>query len=308
VRFRSQIRPVFPKSDVSDAEEPVDGGPARLTVEFMGAATPASWGSLPRRYAEELVRLVRDKNYALRDFIDLFNHRMISLFYRARERSVPTLALDRGRDNSFEHAIWGVLGIATPGLAGRLPLDDRMLAGRAGLLAMRPLGASALEGVIRSVFSVPVSIEQFVSGTYAIEADDRNLLGRQNSELGTDLYMGGELSLVQSKFRVRVGPLDGVAYEEMLPHRSGFRKIMDLIHFAVGEGFDYELQLVLRAEDAPAMTIGEPAATAPRLGWSSWLRTEPATEPADDLIFEPASDLAYSTRTDAGTTALEAMA
>ena len=290
VCFRSQILPIFPKSDVSDAEEPVDGGPARLTVEFMGVATPASWGSLPRRYAEEIVRLVRSKNYALRDFLDLFNHRMISLFYRARERSMPALALDRGRDNGFEHSIWGMLGLATGGLSDRLPIDDRMLAGRAGLLGMRPLSASALESVIRSVFAVPVSIEQFVSGTYAIEEDDRVALGHQNSGLGTDLYLGGELSLVQSKFRVRLGPLDRASYEEMLPHRPGFRKVMDLIHFAAGEGFDYELQLVLRREDAPTMQIREPVADTPRLGWSSWLRTEPARGDADDLIFEPGSD------------------
>ena len=85
VRFVTDISPVFARSDIQDAVEPEDGGPAELQVNFMGVATPSSFGALPRRYSEEIRRLSREKNSALREFLDLFNHRMISLFYRGLE-------------------------------------------------------------------------------------------------------------------------------------------------------------------------------------------------------------------------------
>ena len=295
VRFRSDTSSVFPISDVSDAHASEDGRPADLLVHFMGAATLASWGALPRRYCEEVHRLAtREKNPVLRDFIDIFNHRMVSLFFRAREKNKPVLAIERGRDNAFEHTVFGVLGLGTPGLADRMHLDDRMTVGRAGLLAMRPISASALESVLRSIFHVPVSIEQFLPTTYEIEVDDRNALGRSNSGLGMDLYIGGEITLVQSKFRVRMGPLEREAYEEFLPHNRGFRRLSELVHFAIGEELDYEVQLSLAAPDVPALRIGEPVHGSPRLGWSTWIGSEERSEPAEDALIDPQYDSFFS--------------
>ncbi|MFT5442474.1 MAG: type VI secretion system protein ImpH [Myxococcota bacterium] len=288
VRFSTDVSPVFPISDIQDAVEPEGDGPIRLQVNFMGAATPSSFGALPRRYAEEIRRLARDKNTALRDFIDVFNHRMISLFYRAREKNFPTLAYDRGgNDNAFEHALSGVLGIGTPGLSGQLSLDDRMILGRGGLIASHPIGVSALEGLIRSVFGQPVEIEQFCPAQYPIEADDRNGLGFANSVLGEDLYLGSEITLVQSRIRIRLGPMSREAYEEFLPHHLGFQRLSDLVHLAVGEELDFEVCLSLRADEVPTVRLGVPSEDSVRLGWSSWIGSEERTEPAEDATIDP---------------------
>ncbi len=287
VRFITDIAPVFSASDIQDAVEHDDGRPTELQVNFMGVATPSSFGSLPRRYAEEIRRLVREKNPALRDFLDLFNHRMISLFYRAREKNSPTLAYDRGGENAFENALWGLLGIATPGLAGQLALDDRMIMGRAGLLAMKPVGVSALVGVIRSIFDQPVEVRQFCPANYAIEVDDRNSLGLANSALGEDLYLGTEVTLVQSRIRICLGPMSREAYEEFLPHRAGFQRLCDLVHFAVGEELDFEVELGLRAVDVPTVQLAEPGPTSCRLGWSSWIGNEDRVDAAQDALIDP---------------------
>jgi len=207
VRFRSQISLVFPRAELSAIEPPAEGRPAELEVAFMGVATPASFGSLPRRYAEEIRSLVRQKNPVLRDFLDLFNHRLVSLFFRARERHCPALLYDRGDDGPFERALAAVLGLHTRGLPGRLALPDRMLFARAGLLAMRPMPAQALESLLESVFGVPVRIEQFQSCRYTLESEDQNQLGRCNVRLGEDFFLGEEVVVADARFRVRVGPL-----------------------------------------------------------------------------------------------------
>ena len=87
VRFRGGIGVDFPTSDVAMIGRGEDDRPTSMDVAFMGVATPASFGSLPLHYAQ-LVReeVVQQKHEALRDFFDIFNHRLISLFYRAWEK------------------------------------------------------------------------------------------------------------------------------------------------------------------------------------------------------------------------------
>ena len=286
VRFHSDLSSTFSASDVRDAEPPQEDRPGKLTVSFLGVATPGLYGALPRRYAEELRYQARSKNTAPIDFLDVFNHRMVSLFYRASEKSRLALAYESG-SSAFARAFYAVLGLGTQGLRGRLEIDDRALVARAGLLSMRPISASALAGVIRSTFGAPVEIVQFVPQRYRIEPDDQNRLGLSNSRLGEDLYVGSEITLVQSKFRVRLGPLTRKAYDEFLPDRPAFRSLMEVVRLAVAEGMDFDLQLVLRAEDVTPLRLGGPDESATRLGWTSWLTTRPFTAPADDARFDP---------------------
>jgi len=291
VRFASDLSPVFPRAEVQGAQPADETSPARLVVNFMGVATPSSFGALPRRYAEEIRALVREKSTALRDFLDLFNHRLISLFLRARERHHPVIHFERGSAGAFERALAALLGVATPRLRARLALDDHALFARAGLLAMRPMPASALESLVSSVFGAPAEVEPFRAATYRIEPDDRNRLGAANSSLGSDLFVGDEVVLVESRFRLRVGPLGLAAYEALLPDQVGYAKLVDLLRFATRGELDFEIQLVLAREEAPSLRLGAGEGAAGRLGWSSWLGPVQGSGPAlDDALFASAED------------------
>jgi len=288
VRFASDISSIFPRSEVQAAQPADDESPARLVVNFMGVATPSSFGSLPRRFAEEIRLLVRERQPALRDFLDLFNHRLISLFLRARERHHPLVDFERGAQGTFARALSAVLGIATTGLAKRLALDDQALFARAGLLGLRPMPAVALESLLASVFGVPAQVESFRATVHGIEPDDQNRLGRANSRLGEDLFVGEEVVLVESRFRVRIGPLDLTTYESLLPNRPGHRKLADLVRFATRGELDFDLQMVLSEAEVPAVRLGASDAARGRLGWSSWLaRERPPESPREDAVFTP---------------------
>jgi type VI secretion system protein ImpH len=290
VRFASDLSPAFPRAEVQDAQPADETSPARLVVNFMGVATPSSFGALPRRYAEEIRALVREKSTALRDFLDLFNHRLISLFLRARERHHPVIHFERGANGGFERALAALLGIATPRLRARLALDDHALFARAGLLAMRPMPASALESLVSSVFGEPAEVEPFQPASHRIEPDDQNRLGAANSSLGADFFLGEEVVLVESRFRLRVGPLALGAYDALLPDQAGHAKLVDLLRFATRGELDFEIQLLLAREEAPALQLGAAGAARGRLGWSSWLAPAPGPGPAlDDALFMEAA-------------------
>src|SRR6266498_4733090 len=94
VRFHSLLSLTFPPSAVHDVVPSDDGAsPAQMTVAFMGLT--GLLGVLPRHYTELLLERMRHKDQTLRDFLDLFNHRLISLFYRAWEKYRLPMAYER---------------------------------------------------------------------------------------------------------------------------------------------------------------------------------------------------------------------
>ena len=295
VRFGSSTDFAFAASDVSAVEAGDDDAPARVEVRFMGVASPDSFGSLPSAYADEINRQLADHNPALRDFFDLFNHRVISLFYRAWERGRLDITCERGTDNAFERVLRGVLGLEGPGLGDRLPIPARELLGRAGLLAMRPVPPLALESAIESLFGLAAEVQSFMPAWFPIEPGDRTRLGVHNSSLGSDpdapeageeVVLGGEVSLCESRFRLRLGPMDRARFESLLPGSEGFAALVGLVRLAVGSELDFDVQLLLDGERLPDLRLGTEHEAPTRLGHTSWLGGRPeGMAIADEAIF-----------------------
>jgi type VI secretion system protein ImpH len=142
--------------------------------------------------------------------------------------------------------------------------------------------------VVTSVFDVPARIGQFLPSWYAIDAPDRSRLGTANARLGVDLCLGEQVLLVQSRFRIALGPVDRERFLSLLPDKQGFAALSSVVRLAAGPEFDFDVQIVLAAEHVPETRLCG-AGGASQLGWTSWLRAEPFTEDARAAIFEPAS-------------------
>ena len=284
VRFRSDVSTAFPPSDLVSLDPPEEpAGPPRLTVAFLGVATPASFGSLPAVYAEQIREQGREKSRVLRDFLDCFNHRIISLYVRGSEKYRLGLAWEGSEPDFFEWALRGVLGLGTGGLAERMATADASLFTRAGLLAMAPVSAPVLESLIESCFSLSARVEQFLAGWYELAPEDRTRLGLANATLGVDVAVGAQVRLAQFRFRIRVGPLRFAEYLDLLPDGRAFEPLFDLVRLATGIEQTFEMRLVLRADEVPPLRLG--AEGAGRLGWSTWLYDPDRRRDPDDAAF-----------------------
>ena len=152
VRFRARLALSFPPSAIHEITPAPDAAqPAQMTVAFMGLT--GLLGVLPRHYTELLLERGRRKDWTLRDFLDIFNHRMISLFYRAWEKYrlpiVYEAAAWRHQDSDrFSQYLFDLMGLGTKGLRGRMDVGDQVLLFYTGLLAQHPHSASALVGVL----------------------------------------------------------------------------------------------------------------------------------------------------------------
>jgi type VI secretion system protein ImpH len=288
LRFRSDVSFVFPPGDIRVIYEGEAGEPDEVVVNFMGIASPGSFGSLPVPYAEEIRRQEREfKNPAMRDFFDLFNHRLISLFYRAWERTRIEVLRDLARPSGFEAALRAVIGLEGDALKSRLPFDEQDLLARSGLLGMTPAPAVAIEGLVESLLDVPVRVEQFVATWYEMGESDRTRLGAANSTLGDDFNLGSSIRLVQPVFRLRLGPMDFERYQSLLPGTQGFRVLSSVVRLAAGVELDFQLRPVLKAEEVPATRLGGEGPAPSRLGRTTWLGSQAFDSDADQAIFEP---------------------
>src|SRR5262249_36158429 len=102
VRFTSKISMAFPATDVATIHPPKHPGtPAEMTVNFLGLA--GCLGPLPPPYTELILDSVRRHDTALRDFLDIFNHRLVSLLYRVRKKHHLGLDSTAPEHNVFAH-------------------------------------------------------------------------------------------------------------------------------------------------------------------------------------------------------------
>jgi len=285
VRFRTAVSTAFPASEIAAFDPPdEEGDPPRMTVNFMGLTGPQ--GILPLVYSAYLAERERVGDHAIKDFFGMFDHRVLSLFYRAWARA-HAAAHDNG-DGWLTRHLLDLIGLGTDGLGGRLPMSDDGLLFYAGLLGLPTRPAIALEQLVGDYFGVPVRVEQFVGGWYPLETSTQCELGEDggpSAQLGMGAVAGDETWDQQSRVRLRLGPLSRAQYDDFLPGGSAHEPMRALTRFFGDDQLDFELQLVLDRAEVPGVRLGMDGAESAPLGWCTWLRTSPLGCDPDDTVF-----------------------
>src|SRR5439155_23034509 len=135
----------FPASEIQDLELP-GAGPGRLRVNFMGLIGPL--GVLPYHYTLLVTERLRARDRALQSFLDIFQHRIISLFYRAWEKHRLTVGYERDRRDRVTEHLLDLVGLGLAGHRNRMPVPDETFIFYAGALAPQPRSAVALQQVL----------------------------------------------------------------------------------------------------------------------------------------------------------------
>lgn len=283
-RFSAHPSLAFPASQIQDAEWP-ENAPVRLRVNFMGLTGPE--GVLPNPYTSLIIERQREGDTSLRDFLDIFNHRIISLFYRAWRKYRFDVACERGERHLFSRHLLSLLGLGTHGMRDRQRVSDDSLIYYAGLLSQHPRSAQALQQILADYFDVPVAIEQFSGGWYRLDPETQCRLSeasQDSGELGFGAVVGDEIWNQQSCVRIVLGPLSLERYADFLPDGESFEPLRSWVRFFSNDEWDFELKLILERQQVPSCTLGAEGVSAPQLGWVSWVKTAPLDRDPGDTV------------------------
>jgi type VI secretion system protein ImpH len=284
VRFCQEASLAFANCTLPTFSPGENGRPWRLATNFMGFLGPN--GPLPLHLAEfarDRVRNEKDPTFVR--FLDLFVHRLVSLFYRARSMSEPTIQFDRPETDRFALYIGALLGLGQPSLRDRDALPDHAKLHFAGHFACAVRSAARLQSVLSKLLSVPAVVEEFVAHWMLLPDDCRCRLGASPSSgtLGESAILGERVADCQHKFRVILGPLERDEYTAFLPGGPLLTAVEAIIRNFLGDEFSWDLRLVLKREKVTPVQLGKSG----QLQWTTWIGDYPAASDADDLTLNP---------------------
>ena len=284
VRFSAHASFPFPASQIQQIQM---GGnadsPPLMLINFMGLTGPS--GVLPLYYTELVVERIRAKDRSMAAFFDMFNHRMVSLFYQAWEKYRFAIAYERRERDRVSQILMELVGIGTHGLSQRLKIRDDSVLFYSGILGLHTRSASALQRVLCDYFEVPVAVEQFTGAWHRLREPDLCRFDRgmtASEQLGGGAIVGDEIYDQQSGVRVCLGPLTLAQYLEFLPSGSAYEPLRSFTKFVCNGEVDYEIQLILDKDEVPACALDQ----QPRLGWTTWAKTGAKKEHARDTILQ----------------------
>jgi type VI secretion system protein ImpH len=265
VRFRSRVSFDFPASEIQSLDD--TGSVPGLTVNFFGLA--GALGPLPAVYSEMILAAGARKDHAPADFLDIFNHRLLMLLYRARQAHRPPLTALSPEKGSIARFLFSAMGLGLPQLREGLGVPDRSLLYYSGLFARKPGTAVGLERLLADYFHVPVRIQQFIGRWRVLDPAQRTMIGMtgQNQALGGDAVLGTRVWDQGAAIEIYIGPLGFDQFQTFLSGRSGHDELAVLTRLYLGNEQDAEACLLLKAEAVPVSVIGKS-----RLGYTSWLR------------------------------------
>lgn len=286
-RFSTHLTLGFPGSEIIRIQRETAGQGSRwhVTVSFMGLT--GSTGVLPFHYTEILFQRLKLRDESLRDFLDMFNHRIVSLFFQAGMKYRLPLAYERQkliqqrreRLDAHTHTILSLLGLGTDHLLDQLNIHHESLVFFSGLLSQRTRPANGLRQMLAYYFDVPVEVQEFIGEWHDLIEDVRtrlpypgNPLG-QNACLGRSAILGGKGWFAQGKIRVLIGPLDAEQFQRFAPGTTTLRRLNEIVKMYSGSELDAEYVLRVARRHIPHR-IQLRQATPPTIGWDTWLASQ----------------------------------
>jgi type VI secretion system protein ImpH len=277
VRLRPSLGYAFPNADLESVRRVRgDDGAERYEVvsTFLGLYGTAS--PLPSYFTEQLLFDQDEERGLLRGFLDLFHHRLLSLFYRAWEKYRYDAQFEPGGADGISSRLSTLLSVEPRSLPRGHRVPAVRLLAYAGLLSQQPRSAAVLEGMLADFFEgLPVGVDSFAGGLTPVPADQRNALGARNARLGEDLVLGARVADPAGAYRVRVGPAGLEDFLSFLPGSAHLAELRELCDLTNDGGLDLEVELEIREDEVPALRLSDGSA---RLGWSTWLGRRPGMD------------------------------
>ncbi len=272
IRIRPELSLRFPGTDITGVEKSkLDESRFLITATFLGlygSSTP-----LPTFYTEDLIEERNEGKSIKRDFFDIINFEIYPLFYKIWCKHRPFYKICEESDETFTNLLYCLLGLENKALRSQFNHINRYFR-YIGLSMQFPRSAEGLKSILEDYFNLKgqITINQFVLRQVTIPEDQHAFLGLSSCTLGEDCVIGRTINDMSGKFQIKICDTDAVALHSLLPDKSTFAELKQLIGFYVNQPLEWELALEIIDDDIETTQPGGDRWS--NLGWNTWLVSE----------------------------------
>jgi type VI secretion system protein ImpH len=237
-----------------------------LSINFMGLIGAAA--ILPDAYSELLLERLQAKDPTFLAFLNLFQNKLIHLFYKLSTFSHYYLSYELKEPHPIMDGLNAVIGEEVNNAPKAL---QDTLYHHAGLLGMQARGAEGLRLWLENYFDLEVQICPYKGEWIALPKNSRSELGQQKALTG--LVLGKRIWHVQNKLTILIGPIDYSDFSDFVPGTEMFEAFNQIVKLYLGLEYDYEIKVLLKKENLSAVSLGKKGM---KLGWGAWLKPQSA--------------------------------
>ncbi|PHI31683.1 type VI secretion system baseplate subunit TssG [Budvicia aquatica] len=261
----------FPHSDLTSLYQN-DDGRFHLAINFLGLQ--GSQSPLPGFYLEPLAWEYSQDEAGLNNFLDLFNHRDVTLLHRIWRKYRYYISFkDRGND-PFSQRMFALVGLEKAAIRGTLNVNHTKMLAYAGMLSGTSRSQEVLSGIIAHCFDLSdVNINPLQPRIVPIPEDQQTNLGISNSQLGDTFVIGDYLHDCSSKFTLCLGNLSIKRYLSFLPTGDNYQPLKNFVSFILRDQFAFDITLSLASDQITTMNLSDDVSCL--LGWTSFIGEVP---------------------------------
>ncbi len=283
IDIKSHVSLATPSAELYQLQKKPDQKPT-LWMNILGLA--GIHGPLPMPYTEMVIQRNRQKDFAFRDFLDIFNHRLVSLWYRFRKKVRLGLSTVYPEFHPIGKTLLQLVGIQQVDPIDLCLKDTALtppiLLRYHDLLWHRTHSAEGLVCLLSSYFKIPVKLDLFQGEWKSPKPDEYSFIGcfkGSYNALGQTMILGTKVWEQTAGITLTLGPLTWETYQKFLPSQkdpknSYFKIMRDLCTFYYGIQVSSRLRLILKKEDLRPLKLDGQFC----LGWNSWILKNPPLE------------------------------
>lgn len=285
IRFRPHRGMGFPVTEIKGVDSLDEYRKSKIPsirTTFLGLYGITS--PLPTSYLDDISQY-RDGTDSLTDFLDIFNHRLTTQFYRIwRKYSYPATFGEGGSDNTSQY-LYGLIGLGIPGCAEHVASPLSRFLALLGILRLPTRTAEGISALVK-LLAPATQVEVLPHDPRRIALNKPTKIScQQPITLENKPVLGDYAIDVNSQVLIKLHTEEKAEAKGWLPDGSIYQDFMALLRVYLGSRVNARLCLTLPRHLLPDASLSTRKTQGVQLGRTAVMRPyQPITTPSTTAL------------------------
>ena len=278
VRFRSSQHLGFAGKDMADIKhQRTNNGLLKADIAVNSIGLTGARGALPVHYTELVLSQLKSRSPVLRDFLDLFNHRLISLFYRSWEKTRPAVHQERNDEDIFTHILKALTNTES---------NWQLYYGAA--LNRGVQSAATVRAVLSDLTGMPVTLRGLQGHWSTLDPADQSRLPSASNPKGQyatlgEATLGSRIWMADGGADIVFYPKDQAQLQALLPGGRFSQTVSALTRRLISGPMHVKYRVETRIDSLTGTVLGRQG----RLGADSFISVRRPSDRTVNVCFKP---------------------